>query len=199
MPDILDTAAWPIVHYTMPNHVPAAEAGRHIAAFDALLARGEPYALIFSGAELPQDSKHFMTLYARWGKQHFAEQKRLCRGAIRVEPDVRKRESFWRKAMLYLSPAAHRIPTALSRRCPRPARWRAPGWRAMATSRPAIEHPWPGRRATGPGERVRSLVPPRPAARGSAGRILVATCRNSAGTAWRNGWDWRSPSAAPPR
>ncbi|AQW28579.1 hypothetical protein ACJBUE_13315 [Ralstonia syzygii subsp. celebesensis] len=117
MPDILDTTAWPIVHYTMPDHVPDAEASRHIAAFDALLARGEPYALIFSGVELPQDSKHFMTLYGKWGKQHFVEQKRLCRGAIRVEPDVRKRESFWRKAMLYLmssrAPYPYRIVATL--------------------------------------------------------------------------------------
>ncbi|AEA65972.1 hypothetical protein [Burkholderia gladioli] len=123
----LDTSAWPIVHYVMPDRVPDAEAEFHVAAFEQLLRRGEAYVLIFSGAEMPKDSRHFMKLYSQWGKRSFAEQQRLCRGAVRVEPDPAKRNSLWRRAMLYLmssrAPYPYRIVASLPEARDQAGKW----------------------------------------------------------------------------
>ncbi|WP_437729161.1 hypothetical protein [Sorangium sp. So ce861] len=109
----IDMSRWPIVHYEMPEHVPDDEAPRHVDVFNGVLERNEPFVLIFSGAEMPSKSMRFLRLYDAWSKRNFAAQKRLCRGAVRVEPDAGKRSSLWRKALLYVtssrSPYPYRI------------------------------------------------------------------------------------------
>ena len=99
---IISTHDWPIVHYQMPDLVSDADADGVIAQLDAVLARGAKFVLIFSGAELPRDSAHFMKLYAQWSKRTLAEQRKWCLGAVRIEPDERKRNAFWRKALIYV-------------------------------------------------------------------------------------------------
>jgi hypothetical protein len=99
---IISTRDWPIVRYQMPEHVADTDAEGIIAQLDAVLVREEKFVLIFSGAELPRDSAHFMKLYAQWSKRTMAAQRRLCRGAVRIEPDERKRNAFWRKALIYV-------------------------------------------------------------------------------------------------
>ena len=99
--DHLDISTWPIAKYRMPDQVADDQAEQHVAAFEALLARNERFALVFHGPEMPRDSKHFLKLYSAWFKRTRALQKKLCAGAIRVEPDERKRRSFLRKAFAY--------------------------------------------------------------------------------------------------
>ncbi len=99
----IDTAAWPLVHYVMPEKVADGDAEAHMKALDAVLNRNEPFVLIFSGAEIPRDSSLFLSLYRQWGKRTLEQQKRFCRGAVRVEPDAAKRKSLWRKALRYVA------------------------------------------------------------------------------------------------
>lgn len=99
----IDTSAWPLVHYVMPEHVGQDETPHHIAALQTILDRQQPFVLIFSGVELPSDSAHFFREYKAWGKRTRSQQQRYCRGAVRVEPDEAKRRSFWRKALRYLT------------------------------------------------------------------------------------------------
>lgn len=100
---MIDTRAWPLVHYVMPERVADEDAPQHIAALQAVLDRQQPFVLIFSGVELPKDSAHFFRLYKKWGSETRAAQQRYCRGAVRVEPDEAKRRSLWRKALRYLT------------------------------------------------------------------------------------------------
>ncbi len=100
---IIDTHAWPLVHYVMPAQIPDSEAEQHIAALQAVLDRQQPFVLIFSGVEMPKDSAHFFRLYKAWGARTKAAQQRYCRGAVRVEPDEAIRRSFWRKALRYIT------------------------------------------------------------------------------------------------
>lgn len=103
---IIDTRAWPLVHYVMPEQVADHEAEHHIAALQAVLDRQQPFVLIFSGVEMPKNSAHFFRLYKAWGKTTREAQQRWCRGAVRVEPDEAKRRSFWRSALRYLTSKA---------------------------------------------------------------------------------------------
>jgi hypothetical protein len=60
------------------------------AEMDALLGRGEPFALLFlDSAEKPahEDQKAQM----QWLKMHKKQLAALCRGAVAVEPDQAKR------------------------------------------------------------------------------------------------------------
>jgi len=100
---IIDTQAWPLVHYVMPEQVDDQHAEQHIAALQAVLDRQQPFVLIFSGVELPKNSAGFFRRYKEWGKRTRDAQQRWCRGAVRVEPDAAKRRSFWRNALRYLT------------------------------------------------------------------------------------------------
>lgn len=99
--DHLDVSMWPIAKYRMPDSVPDEQAEEHVAAFEALLTRNERFALVFHGPEMPSNSKLFLKLYSAWFKRTRAQQKKLCAGAIRIEPDEKKRRSFLRKAFTY--------------------------------------------------------------------------------------------------
>ncbi|NIF22446.1 hypothetical protein [Candidatus Pantoea multigeneris] len=104
--DVIDTSQWPLVHYVMPDQVNAEEATAHIQALQQVLDRREPFVLIFSGVELPQNSAEFFRQYKAWGKATRHAQALYCCGAVRVEPDAAKRQSLWRKALRYLTSRA---------------------------------------------------------------------------------------------
>ncbi|MET0428310.1 MAG: hypothetical protein ABW026_07400 [Microvirga sp.] len=46
-PGDLDLSRWPVARYRMPERVLDAEAETRIAEFDALIARGERFVLVF--------------------------------------------------------------------------------------------------------------------------------------------------------
>ncbi|MBE7199309.1 MAG: hypothetical protein INR70_16125 [Parafilimonas terrae] len=98
-----DLSRWPVARYRMPEHVPDAEIEARLAEFDALLARGERFVLVFHGPEMPKDSKRFMTAYRAWFVANKEAQKRLCAGAVRVEPDAKRRQSFAGKALALMN------------------------------------------------------------------------------------------------
>lgn len=100
---ILDTSAWPIVTYELPESVADSDAQNHIDEMQALLDRKEAFVLIFHGTEYPKDSKLFYKIYREWGKRTKSEQKLYCRGAVRVEPDEKKRKSLFKMAMNFLT------------------------------------------------------------------------------------------------
>ncbi|WP_018262961.1 hypothetical protein [Methylobacterium sp. WSM2598] len=100
-----DLSRWPVARYRMPDRVPDAEAEARVAEFDALLARDERFVLDFHGPEMPKDSSRFMKAYRAWFKARKDAQKRLCAGAVRVEPDAARRGSFAVKAMSLMNKA----------------------------------------------------------------------------------------------
>lgn len=103
---IVDTSAWPIVTYEMPERVADDQAQAHIDAMQAVLDRKEPFVLVFHGTEYPKDSKLFMSRYRKWGMATRDQQKAYCKGAVRIEPDENKRKSFFKKALTYLTSQA---------------------------------------------------------------------------------------------
>lgn len=100
---IVDTSAWPVVTYEMPERVADDEAKAHIDAMQAVLDRKEPFVLVFHGTEYPKDSKLFMKSYRKWGLETRDQQKAYCKGAVRIEPDEKKRRSFFKQALTYLT------------------------------------------------------------------------------------------------
>lgn len=102
----LDLSAWPVVSYEMPDQVPDAEAQNHIDAMQAVLAKKEKFVLIFHGVEYPKESKLFYKLYKAWGKETKDQQKEFCLGAVRVEPDEKKRKSLLKMALTFLTSQA---------------------------------------------------------------------------------------------
>ncbi|MBT3069784.1 hypothetical protein KKP04_02740 [Rhodomicrobium sp. Az07] len=104
-PPNFDHSSWPIARYRMPDRVPDDLAQESIAEFDALLARNERFVLIMHGPDMPQNSKLFLRLYREWFKRNRAAQQRLCAGAVRVEPDDRRRASLTVKAISLLNKA----------------------------------------------------------------------------------------------
>lgn len=91
---IIDASSWPVVRWTMPAVIPDEEADDLLAAFDALLARGERFVLIFDGVERPEQSSRFNRLYKGWSKRRRRDLARLVAGAVRVEPDEPKRKAL---------------------------------------------------------------------------------------------------------
>jgi hypothetical protein len=91
---IIDASAWPVVRWTMPVVIPDEEADDLLAAFDALLARDERFALVFDGVERPEQSSRFNRLYKDWSKHRRKDLGRLVAGAARVEPDEAKRKAL---------------------------------------------------------------------------------------------------------
>ena len=96
---IIDASAWPVVRWTMPAMILDDEADDLLAAFDALLARGERFVLIFDGVERPEQSSRFNRLYKDWSKRRRKDLGRLVAGAIRVEPDETKRKALLGKLL----------------------------------------------------------------------------------------------------
>ena len=94
-----DLSGWPLARCQVPERVPDTEVEARIAAFDAILARNERFVLIFHGAEMPKDSPRFMRAYKAWFNATKATQKRLCAGAVRVEPDADRRKSMALEAL----------------------------------------------------------------------------------------------------
>lgn len=97
--DDFDLSRWPVARYRMPARVPDSEVEARIAEFEALLARNERFVLVFHGPEMPKDSSRFMKAYRAWFNANKEAQKRLCAGAVRVEPDPGRRKSFTVKAL----------------------------------------------------------------------------------------------------
>jgi len=87
MNDFIDTRHWPVVYLHMPEQVDDADAEDRLAQIKALYARGEPFALVLDGEEIPRHSPRFMSAYAQWSRDN-ATQMRHCVGAIRVEADA---------------------------------------------------------------------------------------------------------------
>lgn len=106
----LNTDAWPIVYYELPNEIPDDEAQGHIDAMASVLERKERFVLVFHGIEYPANSKRFYSLYREWGKSTREVQKQYCLGAIRVEPDEKKRKSLFKMALRYLTSKATPYP-----------------------------------------------------------------------------------------
>lgn len=102
----LDTSSWPIVFYEMPEEIPDSEAQNHVDEMQSILAKQQPFVLIFHGVEYPKKSKLFYKTYRQWGKDTKDLQKKFCRGAIRVEPDEKKRKSLFKMALRYLTAQA---------------------------------------------------------------------------------------------
>lgn len=100
---LIKTDSWPIVYYELPNEIPDDEAQSHIDAMAAVLGRKERFVLVFHGIEYPAKSKQFYRLYREWGKSTRDLQKQYCLGAIRVEPDEKKRKSLFKMALSYLT------------------------------------------------------------------------------------------------
>lgn len=94
----VDTRTWPIVRLTMPDHVPDAEAEAHVEQLQAVYALEEPFVLIMAGAELPRHSPAFMQAYGAWAMTSMEVQRRLCRGAVRIEPDEQLRAAYRERA-----------------------------------------------------------------------------------------------------
>lgn len=102
-PGNFDLSGWPVARYRMPAHVPDAETEAHIGELDALLARNERFVLVFHGPAMPEDSPVFMRAYKAWYNATKETQKRLCAGAVRVEPDAGRRQSLAVKALSLMS------------------------------------------------------------------------------------------------
>ncbi|KUL95329.1 hypothetical protein DK26_09090 [Bosea sp. WAO] len=96
---IIDASSWPVVRWTMPAAIPDAEADDLLAAFDALLDRGERFVLIFEGVERPAEAGRFNRLYKDWSKRRRKNLARLVAGAVRVEPDDTKRQALLGKLL----------------------------------------------------------------------------------------------------
>lgn len=96
---IIDASAWPVARWTMPAVIPDEEADDLLAAFDALLARGERFVLIFDGVERPEQSSRFNRLYKDCSKRRRRDLGRLVAGAVRVEPDGAKRKALLGKLL----------------------------------------------------------------------------------------------------
>ncbi|AZO77689.1 MULTISPECIES: hypothetical protein [unclassified Bosea (in: a-proteobacteria)] len=96
---IIDASSWPVVRWTMPPVILDDEADDLLAAFDALLARGERFVLIFDGVERPEQSSRFNRLYKDWSKRRRRDLGRLVAGAVRVEPDEAKRMALLGKLL----------------------------------------------------------------------------------------------------
>lgn len=94
-----DLSRWPVARYRMPERVLDAEAETRIAEFDALIARGERFVLVLHGPEMPKHSPGFMKAYRAWFNANKEAQKRFCAGAVRVEPDAKRRKSLTVKAL----------------------------------------------------------------------------------------------------
>lgn len=112
-PSPFDYSCWPVVRFSMPEIVPDACALAQIAEFEALLARNERFVMAFDGPIGPRHSKRFMQLYAEWSKRHLGDLKRLCAGAVRLEPDEQKRKSFSLLLLNALQRAMTPYPTAV--------------------------------------------------------------------------------------
>ncbi|PNU02271.1 hypothetical protein [Novosphingobium guangzhouense] len=94
----VDTRSWPIVRLTMPEQVPDAEAQAHVEQLQAVYALDEPFVLFMAGAELPRHSPAFMQAYGAWAMASMDVQRRLCRGAVRIEPDAGLRAAYRERA-----------------------------------------------------------------------------------------------------
>ena len=90
----VDTRTWPIVRLTMPEQVPDAEAEAHVEQLQTVYALEEPFVLFMAGAELPRHSPVFMQAYGSWAMASMEVQRRLCRGAVRIEPDAGLRKAY---------------------------------------------------------------------------------------------------------
>lgn len=102
MIEFVDARCWPLVDLHMPEVVPNDQAAAYLAAYAALFTRGERFALLMDGAELPHHSPTFMTGYMDWVTANHALQQRWCAGAVRLQPDpvarrqVEERMQAWR-------------------------------------------------------------------------------------------------------
>ncbi|MEJ2629891.1 MAG: hypothetical protein P8011_04550 [Acidihalobacter sp.] len=98
MKEFIDMRHWPLVGLHMPEQVADERAGDMIAQLESLYARAEPFVLLMEGVEFPRQSKCFMTTYAQWSRDRFADQQRHCLGALRIEADETLRREYLRKA-----------------------------------------------------------------------------------------------------
>ncbi|CAM5771967.1 hypothetical protein [Bosea minatitlanensis] len=96
---MIDSSSWPVVRWTMPARIPDAEAERVVAECDALLRRGERFALVFDGAERPEQSPRFAGLYKAWSRERRRQLGRWVAGAARIEPDAARREAVLGRLM----------------------------------------------------------------------------------------------------
>lgn len=96
---MIDSSSWPVVRWTMPARIPDEDAARVLAEFDVLLQRGEPFVVIFDGAERPEQSPQFLRLYKDWYRQRRKELGRWVAGAVRIEPDETRRKAVLGKLM----------------------------------------------------------------------------------------------------
>lgn len=90
----VDTQSWPIVRLTMPEHVPDGDAEAYVERLRAVYTLGKPFVLFMAGAELPRHSPAFMQAYGAWAMASMEMQRRLCRGAVRIEPDAQLRGAY---------------------------------------------------------------------------------------------------------
>ena len=87
--EFYDVSHFPIVEI-QGSRLPAGYAVQWMAEMDALIARGEPFALVLlDGVENPthEDQK----AQTKWFKKNKKPLAEVCRGAVSVEPDRTKR------------------------------------------------------------------------------------------------------------
>ena len=98
-----DTSSWPIViHRTLgvPNDD---QVDAFIRLADELLARGEPYVVIFDSSRAGRVSSYMRRRSSEWLTQNGATLARVCRGTALVFPSAALR--FVMSTVLLVSPA----------------------------------------------------------------------------------------------
>jgi hypothetical protein len=84
-----DVSDFPLVRIS-GRGLPAGYATQWAAEMDRLLARGEPFALVFLD-NTEHDSHDDQKLRTLWLKQNKTRLAKLCRGIVGIEPDRAKR------------------------------------------------------------------------------------------------------------
>lgn len=102
---MIDTSSWPVVHVRIPDVIPERAGQAYLKEMQAILDRGERYAVIFEGPERP-NSPEFNREYMKWYKSTKKLQKKLCCCLVRIEQDAAKRNKAMSKMMTYLAKAA---------------------------------------------------------------------------------------------
>ena len=97
MNDFIDTRSWPLVYLHMPAQVSDADANDRLAEIKALYARGERFALLLDGENIPRHSPRFVSAYMQWSRDNLTLM-RQCVGAIRIEADATRRQSHEKQA-----------------------------------------------------------------------------------------------------
>ncbi len=94
--DLFDPSAWPVVRASYPAADLPARMTRWLAGFDALLARGAPFALVVAlpeGVEAEENPEDRRTA-ALWFKDRREALGQYCRALVYIVPDDIRRAAM---------------------------------------------------------------------------------------------------------